>query len=407
MARIAFLMPAYRSHAAVHGALAAELSARGHQAIFVGPPSLAPHARREGTGFQPFPGPADAARIGGGLPGFVRLLRDTARATRAHATGGPQALGRARADIAVVDEMEPGGSLAAEAAGVPRVTLAASLPLRRDPGVPPPYVGWDWREGEDGVRRAQGAWRVSDWLMTAQRRALADGCRMHGLPVRDRPSDWVAAEGSIAQWIAALDFPRPVPVGPVVGPIRRPTRPDGPPPFGGAPYVFASLGTIAGGRLRLFRVIAQAARRAGTNLALAHCDGLSETEAAALAAIWPGHIDVRAYFDQLPTIAGASAVVTHGGLNTVLDAAGMGVPMVALPLGNDQNGIAARLTRAGAAIVLPPRRATPERLAQALAAVTTDPRYRTALDPARAEIAGAGGARAAADAVEAALGRVR
>ena len=386
MARIAFLMPAYRSHAAVHGALAAELSARGHQAIFVGPPSLAPHARREGTGFQPFPGPADAARIGGGLPGFVRLLRDTARATRAHATGGPQALGRARADIAVVDEMEPGGSLAAEAAGVPRVTLAASLPLRRDPGVPPPYVGWDWREGEDGVRRAQGAWRVSDWLMTAQRRALADGCRMHGLPVRDRPSDWVAAEGSIAQWIAALDFPRPVPVGPVVGPIRRPTRPDGPPPFGGAPYVFASLGTIAGGRLRLFRVIAQAARRAAT---------------------WPGHIDVRAYFDQLPTIAGASAVVTHGGLNTVLDAAGMGVPMVALPLGNDQNGIAARLTRAGAAIVLPPRRATPERLAQALAAVTTDPRYRTALDPARAEIAGAGGARAAADAVEAALGRVR
>ena len=57
--------------------------------------------------------------------------------------------------------------------------------------------------------------------------------------------------------------------------------------------------------------------------------------------------------------------------------------------------------------MLPPRRATAERLAQALSAVTTDPRYRAALDPARAEIAGAGGARAAADAVEAALGRVR
>ena len=404
MARIAFLMPPYRSHAAVHGALAARLAGRGHEVIFVGPPALQPHAQREGAGFQPFRGPAQAGRIGGGPAGFARLLRDTARATRAHALDGPAALRAARADIAVVDEMEPGGSLAGDAAGVPRVTLAASLPLRRDPGMPPPYVGWDWREGEDGVRRAEGAWRVSDWLMTAQRRALAEGCRLHGLPVRDRPSDWIGAEGSVAQWIAALDFPRPQPVGPVVGPIRRPVAAAADPPlFDGAPYVFASLGTIAGGRLRLFTVIARAARLAGVNVAVAHCGGLSPAQAAALTAIWPGRIDVRAFFDQLPAIRGAAAVVTHGGLNTVLDAAGFGVPMVALPLGNDQNGIAARLRRAGAAITLSPRRVTPDSLAGAIASVTTDPRWRAALDPARAEIAAAGGADAAADAVEGAL----
>ncbi len=397
------MMPGYRSHAAVHGALAEVLRSRGHDTVFVGPPALAPHARREGASFAPFPGPAAAARIESGLRGFVRLMWETAAATAAHGAGGPAALRRAGIDLVAVDEMEPGGSLAAEAAGVPRITLAMSLPLRRDPGVPPPYVGWDWRPGPDGERRARGAWRVSDALMTAQRRALVQSCRDHGLPVRDRPSDWVAPGGSIAQLVGGLDFPRPQPVGPLVGPIRRPAADDADVPFDGAPYVFASLGTIAGERQRLFRIIAEAASRTGMNLALAHCDGLSPAQVRELQALAPGRIDIRGFFDQRPTIRAASAVITHAGLNTVLDAAEAGVPMIALPLGNDQNGMAARLQRIGGAIILSARRVTPAALADALVAVTSEPGWRTALDPARAEIAAAGGAAAAADAIEAAL----
>lgn len=39
----------------------------------------------------------------------------------------------------------------------------------------------------------------------------------------------------------------------------------------------------------------------------------------------------------------AAAVITHAGLNTVLESLAAGVPLVTLPLGNDQPGVAARV----------------------------------------------------------------
>lgn len=405
MAHIAFMMPAYYSHAAVHGALGARLAERGHRISFIGVPGLERHARRESAGFLCLDGPAAAERVGRGPTGFARLLRDTAHATQAHALTGPALLRGAGVDLAVVDEMEPGGSLAAEAAGIPRVTLAAAVPMRRDPGVPPPFVGWDWQPGARGLRQAQGAWRVADWLMAAQRRALARGCEHWGLARRDRLSDWIAPEGSIVQCPASLDFPRARPPGIPTGPLRRPDTAATAPLFGGKPYVFASLGTIAGGPQALLERIIQGADAADISLALAHCGGLSEEKAQALADLAPGRIDVRAFFDQRPTIRGAAAVLCHGGVNTVLDAATFGKPLVILPLGNDQHGVAARLRRLGAARILSASRATPAVLAAALREVLADNRFRAALTPVQAEIAQAGGAARAADLIEAALER--
>ena len=407
MAHIIFMMPAYHSHAAVHGAVAARLAQRGHRVSFLGLPALEPHARREGMEYLCLESQGRTGRVGRGPAGFARLLRDTARATEAHARSGPDLLRGAGVDLAVVDEMEPGGSLAAEAAGVRRVTLAASLPMQRDPGVPPPYVGWDWQPGKRGLQQAQGAWRVSDWLMTAQRRALTQGCDRWGLARRDRLSDWIAPEGSIVQCPASLDFPRSRPPGTVVGPLRRPAAAPPAPLFEGRPYVFASLGTIAGGRQALLECIVRAAAELDICLALAHCGGLTEAQAQALAALAPGQVEVRAFFDQLPTIGGAAAVVCHGGLNTVLDAATFGVPILAVPLGNDQHGIAARLRRIAAARILPANRATASDLARALRDLLTDLRFRTALEPLQAEIVSAGGTARAADLVEAALERGR
>ena len=39
---------------------------------------------------------------------------------------------------------------------------------------------------------------------------------------------------------------------------------------------------------------------------------------------------------QLDLIKRASAVITHAGLNTVLESLSEGVPLVCIPLGNDQ-----------------------------------------------------------------------
>lgn len=396
MARIAFCLPALPSHAAVHGALARTLAARGHDCRMVGGEGLGRLAAREGIGFESL-GTRDADLRGAGL---IHTLTATAAATRAFVRHGPDALARIAPDLVVADQAEPGASLAAEAAGLSRVTLASALPMDRDEGVPPPFVDWPWLGGEEGRRRNRGGWRVADALMVLQSRALAQGCRDHRLPVRARMDEWISPALDLRQMVPALDFPHaPGPGARAVGPLRDGAVGGFDLDTGGRPLVFASLGTLQGGRRGLLAAIAQAAQDLGVCLALAHAGGLTDAEARAL----PGGAIVRALFPQRAVLARASACVTHAGLNTVLDCAAARVPMVAIPLAFEQPATAARLAHHDAARVLPPRRATRAAIREALAAVLSDPSYRVALAVPAAEIATAGGVTRAADLVEARL----
>ena len=404
MARIAFCPPALPSHAAAHGALARALQARGHDCRFVGAGGLAALAGREGMGFVPL-GIEEMDLRGAGL---LRTLWATARATRGWVARGPEALARLAPDLVVADQAEPGASLAAEAAGRARATLAVALPLDRDPAIPPPFVGWPPLDGARGRRRDRGGWRVADALMIAQSRALAAGCRAHGLAMRPRLSDWISPVLDLRQLVPSLDFPHdPGPGARAVGPLREgePESDDLPDDLsddghdGGRPLVFASLGTLQRGRRRLFEAIAGAAADLGVSLVLAHAGGLAPARVSRL----PGRPRARDLWPQRAVLARASACVTHAGMNTVLDCAALGVPMVAIPLAFEQPAVAARLAHIGAARVLPPRRASRARLRAALAEVLGDPGYRAALARPRAEIAAAGGTGRAADLVEALL----
>ena len=55
----------------------------------------------------------------------------------------------------------------------------------------------------------------------------------------------------------------------------------------------------------------------------------------------PGDPIVVSYAPQLEVVKRAALVITHAGLNTVLESLAEGVPLVAIPLGNDQPGVAA------------------------------------------------------------------
>lgn len=396
MARIVFCLPALPSHAAVHGALGRELLRRGHDCRFLGGDRLAPLARREGIPLARLSLPE--AEIAGA--GLVKVLWATAAVSRAWTRHGPEALASLAPDLVIVDQAEPGAALAAEAAGLPRASLASALPLDRDEAMPPPFVGWDWREGEDGRRRNRGGWRVADALMAAQARALAAGCRRHGLPVRARFDEWISETLDLRQMVPSLDFPhRTGPGARALGPLREGPAGECDLDTGGRPLVFASLGTLSGDRPRLLAAICAAAADLGIALALAHADRLTPREVAEL----PGNPIARALFPQRAVLARASACVTHAGLNTALDCAAARVPMVAIPLAFEQPATAARLAHHGVARVLPRRRATRDAIRDALAAVMGDPAYRAALDRPAAEIAAAGGTRGAADLVEAAL----
>src|SRR5439155_2028038 len=56
---------------------------------------------------------------------------------------------------------------------------------------------------------------------------------------------------------------------------------------------------------------------------------------------------------QLELLQRATLCVTHAGLNTALEALAEGIPLVAIPITNDQPGVAARILASGTGLFLP------------------------------------------------------
>jgi UDP:flavonoid glycosyltransferase YjiC (YdhE family) len=114
----------------------------------------------------------------------------------------------------------------------------------------------------------------------------------------------------------------------------------------------------------------------------------------------PGHILVRPSVPQLALLARCSAVVTHGGVNTVNECLVAGVPMVLAPIRDDQPIVAGRVAAVGAGIQVRFGRVQPAEMAVALRSVLNDPAYRAAARRMGASFALAGGAPTAADLLE-------
>jgi MGT family glycosyltransferase len=109
------------------------------------------------------------------------------------------------------------------------------------------------------------------------------------------------------------------------------------------------------------------------------------------------------YAPQLQILKRAALVVTHAGLNTVLESLSEGLPMVAVPLGNDQPGVAARVRARGACVVVSRRKLTAHRLREAVSLVLQNPKYRQAARGLQNAIQQVDGPGRAADLIEQAL----
>jgi UDP:flavonoid glycosyltransferase YjiC (YdhE family) len=95
--------------------------------------------------------------------------------------------------------------------------------------------------------------------------------------------------------------------------------------------------------------------------------------------------------------------VTHAGLNTVLDAMATGVPMVTVPITNEQPGIAARVTWVGAGEAISHKHLTSQALRSAVMHVRSNPSYRAAAERIQSSIHAGGGAPRAAELIEQSL----
>jgi len=160
--------------------------------------------------------------------------------------------------------------------------------------------------------------------------------------------------------------------GPWVNPSLRP-RVDFPwDRLDGRRLVYASLGTLQNRSEPVFRTIAEACSELPVQLVISLGGGLEPEQLGKL----DGDPVVVSFAPQLDLIDRAEVVITHAGINTVLESLSEGVPLVAIPQGNDQPGIRARLAARGLGVVVPSRKLSVSRLRRAVRIVLDHVGYR-------------------------------
>jgi MGT family glycosyltransferase len=89
----------------------------------------------------------------------------------------------------------------------------------------------------------------------------------------------------------------------------------------------------------------------------------------------PANARVESYVPHAEVLPRACLLVSHAGHGVVLKALSYGVPMVLVPWGRDQPGVAARAEALGVAKVIPREVLSDVRLSEAVATVLSAPQY--------------------------------
>ncbi|MEU0302513.1 macrolide-inactivating glycosyltransferase [Streptomyces sp. NPDC006175] len=117
----------------------------------------------------------------------------------------------------------------------------------------------------------------------------------------------------------------------------------------------------------------------------------------------PDSVEVHSWVPQLSVLKQADAFITHAGAGGSQEGLATGTPMVAVPQAVDQFGNADMLQAIGVARHLPKEEADAASLRDAVLALVDDPDVAARLERIREQMAGEGGAKRAADIIEAEL----
>lgn len=317
---------------------------------------------------------------------------------------GPDAVRGANIEALLIDEADMGGSVA-EYLGLPYISIACFPPLVQDDRIPPFCFGWGPGQTRLSRLRNRLGFRLLSRIASPILSAINEQRLSWGLKPLNRSTDALSPRAQITQLPEALEFEvadRPAILhytGPFVDREQRPRIDFDWQRLDGRPLVYASLGTLQNGSEEVFRIIAAGCSGLKVQLILSLGGGLDPGRLGVLM----GDPVVVGYAPQLEILNRAAAVITHAGLNTVLESLAAGVPLVCIPLGNDQPGVAARVRARGAGVVVTRRKLNAKRLRFALREVLEKCCYRDAALEMRSAILEVNGLQRAAELIEDAL----
>jgi zeaxanthin glucosyltransferase len=287
---------------------------------------------------------------------------------------------RENIDALVLDDAQLGLSLVPMHLGMPYATVANALYMDFSGNTPFFFFDWPNDSSSEGLTRNREALKKVDYVF--------ESCRVEARACAERLGlkiDWAdpfALKSKIA-WIAqlpeAFDF-KNIPWPPqfhYTGPFNDGQgRMDANFPWEkltGEPMTYASMGTVQNGVESVFNIITEAVgQQRGTQLVLSIGPFIKPESLKAV----PANAIVLPHIPQVEVLKRASLCITHGGLNTTLESLTQGVPMVAIPVTNDQPGVAARIAYTKTGIFIPVEELSIERLSTAIDEVQSNPKYR-------------------------------
>jgi len=392
-------------------ALSKALQGRGHRVTFFEKPKIGDRIRNAGLEFIPIQAPRRltqeevlksklslCAQIQELRFNLGRVITDV----ECFLQNAPAAIAEAGVNALIVNEIALAGPTIAQMLGLPYFIVSTSIPHR---------FGWE-------SYRALGGYRQSESMLDPLQRAMLElSCtRLRGPvmraidkfrrksnlgPVRSA-QDQYPCLAHITQFPRFLDLPgRRLPenfyyTGPFAKGSREASEHFPWERLDDRPLVYASMGTTRNARPEATRMIAEACRTLDVQLVIALGNRFDPVALGRL----PGDPIVVEYAPQVELLKLANVVITHGGLNTVLETLTEGKPMIVIPLAYDQPANALRLKRLSVAEMLPVRRLNAARIREAIVRLVSQTSYTEAAVNAQSELKAIHGANLAADIIE-------
>ncbi len=408
----AVLSPEASGHLNPMTTLLAELRRRGHQITWIGTLDGAERVQQRGLqvvtiGHQLFPAgslESTLAELGelSGLPAVRRTLAGYRLGMRIILEEAPAAIRGCGADALIADESIFAARTVAELVDLPWITVCNALPMHPDADHPPPIPAWSYRPDRWGRIRNRLGLLAARLLLRPIERDILQVRRRHGLGHYDLKRQNASERATLAQLPEEFDYPRRDKpdwfhyVGalhstadrlPVEFPFDR---------LDGRPLVYASLGTVQNRLLPIFRTIAEACSDLPLQLVISLGGGVEPYSVGRLA----GDPILVQFAPQLELLKRARIVITHAGMNTAMETIAQGVPLLAIPITNDQPAVAARIAWSGCGRVVPLRRVNVQRIADAVRQLLEEPCYAMRAQQLAAANRRAGGATHAANIIE-------